>query len=663
MTKNANIGQAFPLESLGSDIVRNDFNYQSILNGLVEWDKTENDQVIIRLTKDTDPFFQDYIIPSKKAASNSLDSDTVGIVNGTIGASSYSSASQIDKVLYGGNHIYNGFRWFVDTNDTGDNITFRLNVKNNGSSEWELHYIPLASTWNQDDEFRYKNIVLFNSKVYRVDGLVTEADSLTEFTMYDNALDRIIIETNTHNVLSGDTVIVSGTSIYDGTYVVNDVSSNIINLQASSLPTALPLISTLSEINYKGIAVTESAHGLIVGDTVKITNSNNFDGVYTITEVSSTDSFTFQLGYNTNNEVGSFTVYKTEMDGLVYSPNLDPENNNAYTEVGDIALEPSIVPTSTSFTSSVIYKWQLDVDVAGFIIKNVSEVDSSSDTDINVDISYKVRGNDSIYEKSVAVHSGVNYAMYPVDQNSVWDSNTKYSTNENIAYGDRQEYTAAMIFNHADNDTKTINFINYEGPDLENGLAIYLPVEVDTGNGNFACPEDGYTYEFYFRLWANPVYTDGITRDHIINKSHIHIYNSATYDDALIDDCNKLIAKFSMARMTNTYIFGENISIPDKPVVYRATFVYSKHHNEWLCMDYYQLPDHVFTGPVGFIDPANPANKDLSDEMNGDILPNASHIGYESAAFPTFNDVFSGVDLNPVRLSNDDYLAFKNRIL
>jgi hypothetical protein len=60
------------------------------------------------------------------------------------------------------------------------------------------------------------------------------------------------------------------------------------------------------------------------------------------------------------------------------------------------------------------------------------------------------------------------------------------------------------------------------------------------------------------------------------------------------DKCETPIAKFSMARTTNFYMFGENVSIPDKPVCYRATFTYSSVEKRWMVTDYYQLPDHIF---------------------------------------------------------------------
>ena len=33
----SNVKNAFPLENLAGDIARNNFNYQSVLSGLIEW--------------------------------------------------------------------------------------------------------------------------------------------------------------------------------------------------------------------------------------------------------------------------------------------------------------------------------------------------------------------------------------------------------------------------------------------------------------------------------------------------------------------------------------------------------------------------------------------------------------------------------------------------
>ena len=110
-------------------------------------------------------------------------------------------------------------------------------------------------------------------------------------------------------------------------------------------------------------------------------------------------------------------------------------------------------------------------------------------------------------------------------------------------------------------------------------------------------------------------------------------------------------------------MFGENVSIPDKPVCYRATFVYSATQQKWITLDYYQLPDHVFIGPVGWIDPQNPANLDINADV-GSNNPNPNFIGYETAGFPLFQDPFSNTDLTPFKISDPvQREAFSNRIM
>jgi hypothetical protein len=135
-------------------------------------------------------------------------------------------------------------------------------------------------------------------------------------------------------------------------------------------------------------------------------------------------------------------------------------------------------------------------------------------------------------------------------------------------------------------------------------------------------------------------------------------------DEVRDNDCGNPIAKFSLARTTNFYVFGENIAIPDKPVCYRATFIYSALENKWITLDYYQLPDHVFVGPIGFIDMQNPANLLLHNHVIGNVSPSVQFIGYETAGFPIFQDPFSNKDLTPFKLATDaDVEDFRNRII
>jgi hypothetical protein len=199
-----------------------------------------------------------------------------------------------------------------------------------------------------------------------------------------------------------------------------------------------------------------------------------------------------------------------------------------------------------------------------------------------------------------------------------------------------------MLFDHAAENVSTINYINYDGPDLDQGLCIYLPVESDTSSG-ISLPEDGYTFEFFFRIWPNPSLNGKVTNDLIINKAQIYVYSVKNASEAYSGSClTNPIAKFSMARLTNFYVYDENIGIANRPVMYRATFIYSASSGTWKIFDYYQLPDHVFIGPVGFVDPTNPGNISNSDE------PGNAFSGMETAGYPMFSDPFDKVFLTRI---------------
>jgi hypothetical protein len=659
MTTNANIGQAFPLESLGSDIARSEYNYQSILNALVEWNSTESDQVIVRLTKDTDPFFQDYVIPSKKAATES----NVNTLNatGVVSADSVDDAT-LNISLYGGSQYTDGVKWYVDNEDPGDLSTIRVTVNNSGGNEWQLHYKPLVAPWDAASRFRYGNYVSYNSDYYKLSNNVESKPILKQYYIEQTTGTEATIYNDAHGLLSGDIINIVGSTYFDGAYTINTVTADSINITATSSIVAQPQITKIYEVDQVATA-TSVGHTLAVDDFISISSSTYYNGTYKVTGINGGD-FTFTVNSNYPTDNGLFDLSIVDVAGEIDSPNLSPDLDiNSYTLVTDpLDVDYQVVPVTNTFSSSVVYKWITDVDVESFKLKNVTDIDSSSTTDIKVNITFKQKQFESIYQKSVKVFNTTNYRTYPYDKAAMWLDNTTYTTNNTINVEKRQTYTASMIFNHVDQSVgSTVNFVNYEGPDLENGLSVYLPVEIDLGNGQYALPEDGYTMDFYFRIWPNTKYTNAVTRDHIINKSQIHVHSCDNLNDALTDDCKNLIAKFSMARMTNTYISGENISIPDKPVIYRATFVYSSTERNWVTMDYYQLPDHVFMGPVGYVDPQNPGNQDISPDMS-DINPNAKFVGYETGAFPTFTDIFSDNALNPMRLSEDDLNEFTNRI-
>jgi len=696
MSDNSNIGYAFPLEKLGSDIARNDYNYQSILNGLIEWNNTTADTVNIRLTKDSTPWFEDYQIPSKKSIVD-VNGNSCHIT-GTVYSKSFVDCD-FDTVIYGGSKqirnttinsntdvnttsdeftLSNSFLFDIDdtikfelsvgtslptgivstqlyyivskTNDNiqvsetfggtpinltdtgngvftiykneslllsdnddpGDIVTIRTSVDNNGNSLWDIFQSSIIYTWTSGDNYKANNIVKYNNTYYLTRFDVNNAS----ITPNIDTASYIQVITEWNESLSNDYI--------SGELVIDDITGDLYIVKENITTSIIrPSESELFELYANKF----------------IAMSNYKKGQYVI-------------------DSGLLYVAQTDIINTMIQPSVDTNGN--WIEM--VLLK---VPTSITFNNSRIVRWYAINDSNKVLLRNSGDNDSNEFTDIKLNVSIKTKEPSSIYQKSVDVFSTSNYSLWPTDNNRIWATTSKYGpTDETISITKRQNYSAGMIFDHTRMDiTKTVNYVNYDGPDLDQGLCIYLPVEVNIAESGIAYPEDGFSFDFFFRIWPNASLNDQITRDHIINKAHIYVYSAPNKDSIYSDECGEPIAKFSMARMTNFYMFGENVAIPDKPVCYRASFKYSEVEQRWCTFDYYQLPDHIFVGPVGFIDPQNPGNLDINNDVIGNINPNATHIGYETAAFPMFQDPFSNADLTPYKASGEFLENFKNRII
>lgn len=699
MSSNVNPGYAFPLEKLGSDIARNQFNYESILNGLIAWDNTTEDEVTIRLTMGTDPWYWDYRIPSKKSVINSSSFECS--IEGAVTKDNFGVDCRVINTLYGGSREINNttFDTSVDVNvgtdeitfadiagwtvgsqlqlkttdvgdvlpspltvdtlyqvqsissnevilelpdttpitltttgtgiiqavkkefnpsvlptDPGDVATLRLSVESSGGSSWIVDYTELVNDWTTGADYRWGNLVTYDdgggTRLYRavfdIDNAMTTPDSNINWELW--VVDWVLNDSYTQ----GQKVSYLG-SIYTILNNITTASQFPTDDDTGSYELYAPAWEAVPDVMYEG-------------------------GQYVIYDY---------MPY----------ISKVQILNSATTPDISDEWFMSVTEQ---------VPTSNTFTSSSLYQWQLNYDISGFILRNIGPLAiSEPTTNINFKLSARNIEPSSIYQRSVETFSTSNFSFWPNDLNKLWDVGSLYGpTDTNILVNNRQNYSAVMVFDHTRPDlAKTVNFINYDGPDLDKGLCVYLPVEVNVGDGGVAYPEDGFTFEFYFRIWPTAQLTGSTTRDHIINKAQIYVYNVLNAENVTGDTCASPVAKFSMARTTNFYMFGENISIPDKPVHYRATFIYDATAKKWNTLDYYQLPDHLFVGPVGFIDPQSPANLDVNNDAIGNINPNAQFIGYETAGFPLFQDPFSNTDLSPFKASTEEDLdSFENRI-
>ena len=300
-----------------------------------------------------------------------------------------------------------------------------------------------------------------------------------------------------------------------------------------------------------------------------------------------------------------------------------PYNNGAFDSVswiGPVALIP--VDGANPVTSTLSLRDRLETDIAGYILRVSGE---STQGTVYAVANISVDGGTAEPKKGMGICNTCNYAQWPDDTSKVW--NTARTDNDK---------SAAMVFHHADASTKATYIINYDGPDMDRGLNIYLPVVdkyYDGGVTEDVRPVDGATMEFMFRIWPNAALNGHETPDLTINKAHIYVLSAPVSDDL---GNAQVIAKFSMARLTNFYVWSENVAVPNRPVFYKARFVYSAAANSWKTWDYYQVPDHVFLSPKGFVDPS---------VREGD----GGYDGVETAGFPLMQDPFGGLDMGAVK--------------
>ena len=294
----------------------------------------------------------------------------------------------------------------------------------------------------------------------------------------------------------------------------------------------------------------------------------------------------------------------------------------------------AFLPVSKVNTSTVLRHYPT-TDIRGFVLKNET-------TGIGTGEVYAM-ATMAIMAGTAAPHSGLdvfntcNFVSWPVSYEAAWIPGQTYTQDD--------DHSASMVFHYADDSTKATNIVNYDGPDLDEGLRVYLPV-VDrvTSNGveNGVTPEDGAMMEFMFRIWPNTSLNGKETADLTVNKAQIYVYSLpdsewlSTHSAAIAPT---VIAKFSMARVANFYVWAENVAIPNRPVFYKARFIYSAMYGEWKTYDYYQVPDHVFLAPRGFVDPSMRSPDD------------GTYQGMETAGFPLMQDPFGGMDLSRLRMN------------
>lgn len=678
---SVNVSQAFPLKHLASDIARANYNYESVFNGLMEWANSRSSTVTIRLTRDGDPWVNEYTIPTlSKISASSVASASAGVYPGAIdlnGEYAYACSLGTPSVQSGTMTFSAGSASVSYTGTLSSGIRFRL-LGDTSYRDYDVVSVDSSAMTAVIADWSGTSVTDVPAGTYTYHAMPSEPEYLSG-NYPDSVRVRVTVgglggtrwKLYGHvsvNSFSEDASYVPGQIVrtWDGAEVLWRVMDSTV---AGETP------STDGFPFRKLVRIWESGMRVIAGDfivsgsTVYLATVDSASSDIDPVSGSSSDFISLcpvwssSVSYPRGTMVyrnGSFFVRRGYSSGTYTDPAnyADTYDGASWSETALSPVDWSeylAVPVSGAsayYGSSVTERFYPDYDFSGFALRNVGSSESGADAAITLSASSAVRGPDSVYERSVGVFDTCNYAMWPYSDASKWSSAMTYGpTDASIGIENRQSYSAVMVFDHTlPGKAKSVNFVNYDGPDLDQGLCVYLPVSVTVSDGTFSVPEDGYTFDFMFRIWPDPSLNGEVTDDGIINKAQIYVYSSPDSDSISSDSCGRPIAKFSMARLTNFYMFGENVAVPDRPVCVRARFIYSASEGTWKTLDYYQLPDHLFVGPVGFIDP-----------LGSDT---AVWNGMETAGFPLFQDPFSSTDLSPYRFgSSGDASAFSNRII
>ena len=608
-TRQVNIRDINPLEHLTADLAKARFNYESILNGLVEWNDSKLTNVTVRLMCDTEPGFVDYTFPTKRSS----EGNGGNVADPYSWENSYSYAQR-----------YPVSAMISDDPMNNDKLDVRITVNESAESTWKLCASAVLYDENEENGGVDASVDYIPGQFIRVYYPETARSSLRwvsrKINKGESILDESILDGNSRNVVDrwsldrineyrqSDTMdylfVVYDGKVYRPTGTVN-----------RSVPSA-------AGSGWEYYCDVFSEDGKLEHGKVYLYDPVSADADY---------------------EYGEFFVYTGEDTAYAYPPyDLNAEDGQpAERSYNDGWENPSVIllPVTPDFNKTNAVRWTTATDIEALLLLRTGEGSADKVPDIEIKPNVRLIGGTTEDNGGLAVFDTANYAEWP-GTTPKWSPGHNYSTDVTKGISEKQNYSATMVFDHANPDCKECNIVNYDGPDLDQGLIIYLPVE-SVQDGKIVYPKNGRMFEFLFRIWPNPAYNGHETADLVINKAQIYVY-SVPSRNAL--DCHPApIAKFSMARLTNFYVFSENIAVPNRPVLIKARFVYSGDEKTWKTYDYYQLPDCIFLSPNGFVDPGRP-----SDET----------YGVETAGFPLVQDPFSNYDLSPVLV--DD--SFRNRI-
>jgi len=638
-TNRVNLLDVNPLERITGDVAISQFNYESIMNGLVQWDQSHNDNITIRLATRTDPYFVDYTIPTKYFYDKNY-----GTIN---------SAVLLEPKAYA---YKNRVKLPVSIEDP---VTLRINAVDVGDTKWRLYEEAIVYDEFDYEEYKEHEVLVENA------WLVKSANSFKHsydkaglyFRIYDMT-SQMFVMYETLEAVETDEPIASGDAIGADTdgYIYRDntpIAKRVCVHTMRQMPD-----SNAFKFYFKYMA-SDTAHGTIYSKEPnrQANPSTGFDNplsgyamycyAHNIDETYHEGEMVYCLG----DFYVSLSDTPSVPPAIISVPDQSIDDYVGYhlyqvyaTEWARTLLLPF---DNNSITGSGVIRMTANTDISAFVLRNIGKNESSEKTSISVMGTIAIIGTETDQTTGVNIVSTSNYANWPEFTATKWNEGASYQTNASLSAFDKQDYSAVMVFKHYgdDDNYRYKNIINYDGPDVDQGLCILLPVTISDENNVTHDPADGCMLDFMFNIWPNHKYDGRPVNDLIINKSQIYVYSVPDYSEYKLKGFNvntvEPIAKFSMARLVNFHVFNENIGVPDRPTVYKARFIYSKKEKRWKTYDYYQLPDHIFLSPHGFVDPSDPKAYSV-----------------QTAGFPLFQNPFSDFDLSAVHVDS----TYRNQI-
>lgn len=631
-----------PLERITGDVAISQFNYESIMNALVQWDNSRNDSITVRLATRTDPYFVDYVLHTKYYYDKNY-----GVIN---------SAVLLQP---------NGFAYknrIKMPSSIEDAVTLRINAVDSGDTTWKLYedvvvydeVIRPADEGIDPDTYEHLSNVDYVKRPTKLSHSYDKAglyirlyDNVTNGFVLYKTLERLTLDAPTDGTIVGTangklqvSKIVGGvTTTVDFAEIVcknttqkrPDSNFNFFyysyNVDAPNDGTVYVQKMGATLLTQHAFTQESSGYEMFCGMYHPDRQYRQGDIVYCSGEfyVSLTDSPALPpvvLSAATPTSLGGFDAYETQ-------PSL-------WARVLLIPFNDRVI------TGSGIIRTIVDTDIQGYVLRNIGKTESGEKTSISIVGTISIPAESSEQAKGVNILQTSNYANWPESMTAKWSEGTSYVTDANLSAFSKQDYSAVLVLKHHGDDEHYCykNIINYDGPDVDQGLCVLLPVTIYDENNMTYDPADGSMLEFLFNIWPNHKYDGRAANDLIINKSQIYVYSVPDYSEYKTNGFNvhtvEPIAKFSMARLVNFYMFSENVGVPDRPVCYKARFIYSKAEHRWKTYDYYQFPDHIFLSPHGFVDPSDPKAYSV-----------------QTAGFPLYQNPFSNYDLSAIHVDSE----------